>query len=78
MPDDVFYDLTSATDSSLMHFGQHKGSTLTNVPAQYLVWWYEEAGGDQKLVDPNSDGMLARYIKENYKYLELELDEYDL
>lgn len=73
--DDSFYELTSATDSSLMHFGQHKGSTLTDVPARYLIWWYEQAGGDQKLADPGSDGMLARYIKENYKYLEDEFDD---
>ena len=28
-------------DNSLMPYGKHKGTKLANVPAQYLIWLYE-------------------------------------
>jgi len=30
-----------ATDETIMPFGAHKGKKLANVPADYLIWMYE-------------------------------------
>lgn len=29
-------------DTDLMPFGKHKGEAMANVPASYLVWFYDE------------------------------------
>ncbi len=49
------------TDNSLMPFGVHKGKKMADVPAQYLLWIYEQ----------NLDVM--NYIKENMDVLRQEI-----
>lgn len=29
-------------DNTVMWFGQHKGKELANVPASWMMWWYNE------------------------------------
>lgn len=55
------------TDSDLMPFGKHKGKKLGDVPADYLLWLYEQ---DWFL---KSWGSLAGYVAQNYKALEMEV-----
>ena len=47
------------TDDSIMPFGTHKGKKLEDVPAQYLLWLY-----DQEI-----DGELKDYIEDNIEVL---------
>lgn len=56
--------LPELTDQSLMPFGQHKGEKLANVPAQYLLYIFENF----KLYDN-----LKAYIKKNKDVLEAEV-----
>ena len=51
------------TDSSIMPFGAHKGKRLIDVPAQYLLWLYE----NNKCV-----GHLKNYIQDNLDVLKQE------
>lgn len=44
------------TDETLMPFGKHKGVKMANVPAQYLLFLYEQG---------NIVGHLKRYIEDN-------------
>lgn len=43
-------------DESIMLFGMHKGKKLANVPANYLLWLYE---------NEKAFGTLKTYIEEN-------------
>lgn len=52
------------TDKSIMTFGVHKGKTLANVPANYLLWLYE---------NNKCYGELKAYIKDNLDVLKTEL-----
>lgn len=57
-------------DNDLMPFGKHKGKKMKDVPADYLIWIYE-----------NLDWLAARYprvdgyIHYNWNILELEVKE---
>ncbi len=44
------------TNQSIMGFGKHKGKTLSQVPADYLLWLYDQ---------PKLDPKLKAYIEEN-------------
>jgi uncharacterized protein (DUF3820 family) len=57
----------SYTDKTLMPFGKFKGTPLEEVPASYLIWWYESPSDYKK----NED--LMEYIKENWDGLQKEL-----
>jgi len=48
------------TDNSLMPFGKHKGTKLINVPADYLLWLYDN-------IDLKED--LKKYVDDNYEKL---------
>jgi len=52
------------TDSTLMPFGKHKGTALANVPAEYLIYIYENM--------TLSEG-LKQYIKKNKDVLDAEI-----
>lgn len=54
------------TDESPMPFGKHKGEKMANVPAEYLLWCYE----NEKC---SSD--VSKYIKENYDVLKEEVKQ---
>lgn len=47
-----------------MPWGKFKGEKMENVPANYLVWLYEEA---------KCDGDVKAYIEDNMDVLKLEL-----
>ena len=51
------------TDNSLMPFGKHKGQKMANVPADYLLWIFENNKCTQEV---------ANYIKENMDTLTFE------
>lgn len=52
------------TDESLMPWGMHQGKPMTDVPADYLVWLYEnnKVRGDVK-----------RYIQANLETLKMQI-----
>ena len=50
-------------DNSLMPYGIHKGKKMANVPAQYLLWCYQQSW---------CKGEVKEYIKENLDSLKLE------
>lgn len=46
-------------DNSIMPFGNHKGKHLKDVPADHLIWLYENG----------RSGRLTEYIKDNLDVL---------
>ncbi len=52
------------TDNDLMPYGQHKGKEMINVPADYLLWLYE----NNKAKEP-----VLSYIKDNMDALKFEI-----
>ena len=52
-------------DNSIMPYGKHKGTKLANVPAQYLIWLYENT--------TIKDKGLEAYIADNLDVLKQEL-----
>ena len=56
------------TDNFLISFGKHKGKRIGDVPASYLIWFYEQDWAE-KWPDVYS------YCKENYNCLIAEVDE---
>lgn len=53
------------TDESEMTFGKHKGIKLANIPADYLIWLYENV---------QLDNDLKAYIKDNEAGLRKEIE----
>lgn len=51
------------TDESLMPWGKHKGKEMANVPADYLVWLYE---------NNKCSGAVKTYIEDNLELLRSE------
>ena len=48
------------TDNTPMPFGKHKGKAMVNIPAQYLLWLYNEGcshTGVKKYIIDNLDGL---------------------
>lgn len=39
---DNFKGVDKFDDNSKLWFGKHVGKELANVPASYLLWWYNE------------------------------------
>ena len=56
--------MIKATDETIMPFGAHRGKKLANVPANYLIWMYE----NKRLVP-----YLEEYVKDNWLVLETEI-----
>jgi uncharacterized protein (DUF3820 family) len=54
------------TDETPMPWGKHKGVALANVPADYLIWIYENS---------KAHGKLAWYIKKNWDVLKKEVEK---
>lgn len=52
------------TDESIMPFGKHKGTKLANVPADYLLFCYQ----NYKLIAP-----LKKYIEDNMDSIKQEI-----
>jgi len=56
-------------DESLMPFGKHKGIKMANVPADYLIWLYDESG----CLKYNRFSDLKKYITDNMDVLKSEI-----
>lgn len=52
------------SDESLMPFGKHKGEKMANVPADYLLWLYENS---------KVYGEVKEYIKDNLEVIKAEI-----
>lgn len=52
------------TDESIMPFGKHKGTKLANVPADYLLFYYQ----NYKL-----SATLKKYIEDNMDSIKQEI-----
>ena len=52
----------AATDETVMPFGVHKGKKLANVPADYLIFMYDEGR-----LKNNKD--IIEYVEDNYDIL---------
>jgi len=57
------------TDESLMPFGLHKGSKMTNVPASYLMYLYDSGKCTKDVRDYIEDNLdvLKQEIKQKQK-----------
>lgn len=53
------------TDESIMPIGKYKGQKMANVPAEYLLWLYENG---------NIYGELKEYIKNNLDVIKSEIN----
>ncbi len=50
------------TDNDIMPFGKYKGEKMANVPADYLVWLYENEkcfGEVKEYINKNIDTLVA-------------------
>ena len=54
------------TDETVLTFGKHKGKTLADVPAAYLIWLYNEGIRDEGL---------KAYVEDNMQALRKEVDD---
>lgn len=61
---------TSLTDDSPMPFGKHRGEKMSEVPASYLLWLWDN-GIYQEKGKP-----VHNYIAENFKALEMDAPDY--
>jgi len=52
-------------DNSIMPFGKYKGEKMANVPAEYLIWFYEN-----RMVY----GWMKEYIENNLDVLKSEIE----
>lgn len=53
-------------DTDIMPWGKYKGKALANVPADYLVWLYEERkchGAVKEYIEFNWDVLAGRPLK---------------
>lgn len=51
-------------DDSLMPYGKHKGEKLGNIPADYLLWLYE---------NDRCDKQIREYIDDNMDVIKIEI-----
>lgn len=65
------------TDKSIMTFGMHKGKELQDVPATWLMWYYnqitDKINKGTKLNKVETD--FKEYIEDNMEVLKKELNE---
>lgn len=54
-------------DEDLMPFGKHKGTAMANVPADYLLWLYDQP-------EPNYNHWSGERSRNVRKYVEANLD----
>lgn len=59
--------MAQLTDKSPMPYGKHKGVLMANVPADYLIWLYN----NKKCTYP-----VEQYVKANLDVLRSEIDNY--
>jgi len=58
------------TDDDLMLIGKYKGRPMKEVPASYLLWWYEDKLETDSYINISlTFKMLKRYITDNLQFL---------
>ena len=60
------------TDESVMPFGKHKGKKMANVPAQYLLWIWENTNRGINNAFYRINRNVFDYIEQNLKDLKIE------
>ncbi len=58
------YKMAKITDESIMTFGKYKGEKMANIPADYLLFLYENS---------KVYGDIKEYIKENLEVIKSEI-----
>ena len=53
------------TDDAPMPYGAHKGTKMANVPADYLIWLYDNGKTSEQV---------RQYIEENKDVLDIEIE----
>jgi uncharacterized protein (DUF3820 family) len=65
--------MKALTDTDRIWFGEHEGKMIKDVPASYLLWWYDEN------IDDGCQGArresLLDYISDHLEQLEDEREE---
>jgi hypothetical protein len=56
------------TDEDLMTFGKHKGERVADVPASYLLWWWDQIHEEPR--DGNEP--LKNYIINNWDTIRMD------
>jgi len=57
-------------DDDLMPIGKYKGRPMKEVPASYLLWWYEDKLETDSYINISlTFKMLKRYITDNLQFL---------
>jgi uncharacterized protein (DUF3820 family) len=56
--------MNEMNDESLMPFGKYKGDKMANIPADYLLWLYENS---------KVYGEVKQYIKDNLDVIKSEI-----
>lgn len=68
--------MATLTDDDLMPFGKYKGKKMGGVPANYILYMYEEI----RHIAPNkrnlNQAMFVKYAEENKQVLEKQAKEY--
>lgn len=69
MSDDTMSDDTMSDDTIYKFtFGKHRGKSIDNVPASYLLWCCEQ----ESMMEIHPE--IKQYIKENKRFLEEEVE----
>lgn len=58
-------------DEDIMPFGKYKGTAMANVPAEYLIWLYDELASSD-IIDGNRRDVFG-YIEERIEDLQDEI-----
>lgn len=56
---------------NIMHFGKYRGRRIGDIPASYLLWWWNQTGRTKTKLR-TEDGYLAQWIKKQLRDLEKE------
>ena len=68
--------MTKLNDDSLMPFGKHKGTKMKDVPADYLLWFFEEKSSALSSTLSSQDETVLEYIDDNLEGVEEEAGFY--
>lgn len=52
-------------DNTVITFGKYKGTKLANVPAWWLIWWYDENKPLMNYIRENREGLEKEKAKDN-------------
>ena len=64
------------TDESPMPFGKHKNTKMANVPANYLIWLYDQLTGMEPFGEASQ--AVRDYTVENLEALRQEIENLEM